>query len=425
MVVFPVGFTFPPTDGSLPPASAIDFHHRHNPGHAFAVLHDATKSSPTTVTYEELARAVHRVAYILNPGSAIPQGSNIGLLVSTSSLEYTIMILGAMRAGLVPFPMSPRVHPSGIAHLLITTETSLVVAGGSDAIDNATTQLSATLNKSNFSAKFIGLTTLGDILSFVKPSEAGFKPFPPLGPMDDSSISAILHSSGSTGMPKAIKYHLKGVFKNIINQPIGWTISGPSARVGTMALPTFHCMGLILQVLAPLYMGYTQALFAPAHIPVMPNPSLTLEAIANTNCNFLICVPTFLDAWVNDENAITILKRMKGIMFGGGPLIDAVGDKLTDHGVKIYPLYGATEVGIVNVAPPLDQARPWNCIELSPQIKPYFISQNDEDNTFELVFEAGDDHYPFVLNWELNGKAVYRTRDLGSGAQTFGRPARA
>ncbi|CAE7151171.1 unnamed protein product [Rhizoctonia solani] len=60
-------------------------------------------------------------------------------------------------------------------------------------------------------------------------------------------------------------------------------------------------------------MGYTQALFAPARIPVMPNPSLTLDAIANTNCNFLICVPTFLDAWVNDENATVILKRMKGI----------------------------------------------------------------------------------------------------------------
>ncbi|KAH7330580.1 hypothetical protein B0J17DRAFT_632360 [Rhizoctonia solani] len=408
MVAPDPGFVFPPTDSSIPPALAIDFHHEHNPHHVFAVLHNATNSLQTGITYAQLAYAVHHIAHILNPGNLIPQGSNIGLLVSTSTLEYVIMILGAMRAGLVPFPISPRVHPSGIAHLLTTTKTSLVIAGGSDAISNVIEQLSATLDGSCFSFKFIKLSALGDIISLAEASDARFKHFPSLEPMNNNWTVSILHSSGSTGTPKAIKYHLEGVFKNIINQPIGWTLSGPSARVGTMALPAFHCMGLILQVLAPLYMGYTQVLFAPARVPVMPNQSLTLEAIANTNCTFLICVPTFLDAWAQDENAIATLKRMKGIMFGGGPLTDIVGDKLAKHGnkpklissemsangfswvgVRLYPLYGATEVGLVNVAPPHDQIRdwPWNCIEISPHVKPHFIPQNDQDNTFELVFE--------------------------------------
>ncbi|CAE6475171.1 unnamed protein product [Rhizoctonia solani] len=414
MVVLLPDFVFPPTDGSLPPALAIEFHHEHNPRHVFALLHHATSSLQTTITYGQLACAVHRVANILNPGNAIPQGSNIGLLVSTSSLEYVIMILGAMRAGLVPFPISPRVHPSGIAHLLATTKTSLLIAGGSDAISNVTDQLSLALHESNFSTKLIELATLGNILPLTEFPDALLQPFPSLKPMNNNWTVSILHSSGSTGIPKAIKYHLGGVFKNIINQPIGWTVSGPSARVGTMALPTFHCMGLILQVLAPLYMGYTQVLFAPARVPVMPNQNLTLEAVANTNCSFLICVPTFLDAWAQNDEAIAILKRMKGIMFGGGPLTDAVGDKLAKHEIRIYPLYGATEIGLVNVAPPNDQIRdwPWNCIKVSPHTKPHFIPQNDQDNTFELVFEIGEDHHPFVLNSEFNGKAIYRTRDL-------------
>ncbi|CAE6511891.1 unnamed protein product [Rhizoctonia solani] len=181
-----------------------------------------------------------------------------------------------------------------------------------------------------------------------------------------------------------------------------------------MALPTFHCMGIILQVLAPLYLGYTQALFAPALVPVMPNPKSTLEAIANTNCAFLICVPAFLEAWAYDEDAIDILKSMKGILFGGGPLTDVVGDRLANHGVRIYPLYGATEVGVVNVAPPHDQIGdwPWNYIKLSPHLSPHFIPHDDQDNTFELVFEAGEGHNPFVLNSELNNQPIYSTRDL-------------
>lgn len=42
--------------------------------------------------------------------------------------------------------------------------------------------------------------------------------FPPLRAMADDSIVNILHSSGSTGMPRAIKYHLEGLFKNLISQ---------------------------------------------------------------------------------------------------------------------------------------------------------------------------------------------------------------
>ncbi|CAE6441732.1 unnamed protein product [Rhizoctonia solani] len=411
MVLTP-SFVAPPTDGSVPPALAVDFHHRHNPHHVFTLLYHSATFSQTQVTYEQLACAVHRVAYILNPDNAIPQGTNVGLLVSTSSLEYIIVVLGAMRAGLVPFPISPRVHPSGITHLLTTTRTSLVLAGGNDTIDSTTAQLSAILNESNFNVKIIELSILGDILSLIKTSKVRFKPFPSLGPVDKSSIVTVLHSSGSTGMPKAIKYHLEGVVKNIINKPHGWAAS---ELVGTMALPTFHCLGMVIQVLEPLYMGYTQVLFAPARVPVVPNPNSTLKAIEGTKCTFLVCVPAFLEAWARDEDAIAILKHIKGIMFGGGPLTDAIGNELVNRGVRIYSGFGGTEFGSIHVAPPHEhnaQDWPWNYFKVSPRVKVNFVAQNDQDNTFELEFEAGEKHHPFVLNSELNGKATYKTRDL-------------
>ncbi|CAE6475175.1 unnamed protein product [Rhizoctonia solani] len=413
MVVLPPSFVFPPTDGSIPPALAIDFHHRNNPRHIFAILYHAGEPSQS-ITYEQLAYAVHRVAYTLNPDNKIPQGTNIGLLISASSLEYIVLFLGAMRAGLVPFPISPRVHLPGIAHLLTTTKTSLVVTGGSDAIYNTTAQLAEIL-ESNFEVEFVKLSALRDTLSFTadESSETRFKSFPALETMGYNSIVTILHSSGSTGMPKAIKCHLEGVFKNVINQPLLWTLSEPNSIVGTMTLPTFHCMGLNLQVLAPLYTGYTQVLFAPSRIPAVPTPASTLEAITSISCTFLICVPVFLEAWAHDEEAIAVLKSIKRVIFGGGPLTDEIGNKLIDRGIRMFSGYGATEFGIVTLAPD-DHAKdwPWNYLKFSPHLKTHFIPQNDQDNAFELVFEAGEDHSPFVLNSELNGKAVYRTRDL-------------
>ncbi|KDN39667.1 hypothetical protein RSAG8_08695, partial [Rhizoctonia solani AG-8 WAC10335] len=431
MVVLPYSFVTPPIDGSIPPALAIDFHLKHNPDHAFAILHHAADSSQTTVTYEQLACAVHRVAHILNPDRAIPQGSNIGILISASSIEYIVLVLGAMRAGLVPFPISPRIHLSGLAHLLTTTQTPLLIAGGSDVIDSTTAQLSELLDESSFSVNFINFSALRDILSLTKSSElldessfsvnfinfsalrdilsltknsgVSFKSFPSLEPMKSDSIVTVLHSSGSTGMPKAIKYHLEGVFKNIVNQPIEWTFSEPNTIVGTMTLPTFHCMGLILQVLAPIYVGYTQLLFAPPRVPAMPSPTSTLEAIANVKCAYLICVPAFLEAWANDDRAKSVLKFMKGVIYGGGPLTDEIGNKLVNHGVRVYSGYGATEFGTISILPPSDQSEdwPWNYIKFSPHVNPHFIPQNDQDNAFELVFEAGEDHDPFVLNSEI------------------------
>ncbi|CAE7151180.1 unnamed protein product [Rhizoctonia solani] len=105
---------------------------------------------------------------------------------------------------------------------------------------------------------------------------------------------------------------------------------------------------------------------------------------------------------------------MKAVIFGGGPLTDEIGDKLVSDGLRIHSGYGATEFGTITVLPPRDQpdAWPWNYLRFSHHVKPHFIPQNDQDNAFELVFEPGEDHSPFVLNGELDGKAVYKTRDL-------------
>ncbi|KAJ1302971.1 hypothetical protein OPQ81_003262 [Rhizoctonia solani] len=407
-------FVFPSTDGSVPPASAIDFHLKHNPKLLFAVLHDVNDSSQTDITYAQLAHAVHRAAHILNPKGCLPQGTNIGFLVSTHTIEYIVMILGAMRAGLVPFPISPRTHLPGIAHLLKSTQTSLVVAGGSQTIHDIIPQLTRDLAELDFSVQFLELPTIDSVLPEFGNPEFRYehKPFPPLKPMTDNAIVNILHSSGSTGMPRPVKFHLEGVFKNIINQPLGWVYAQGGVRVGTMALPTFHAMGVFLQILVPLYVGYTQVLFAPSHIPVVPTSNLTIEAAATTKCSHLVCVPAFLEIWSQEEAAVAHLRQMKSIMFGGGPLAEAIGNKLVNQGVHIHSCYGATEFGGVNEVSDLDDLSDWDYVKFSSHVDARFVPQNDEDHSYELVFVVSDDHKPFEINSEIDGKPAYRTKDL-------------
>ncbi|GAB1517035.1 hypothetical protein RhiTH_000078 [Rhizoctonia solani] len=427
----PTNFVFPPTDGSIPPSNAADFHLKHNSKHLFAILYDVNDSSQTNITYEQLAHAVHRAAHILNPSGTIPQGTNIGFLVSTHTIEYIVMILGAMRAGLVPFPISPRTHLPGIAHLLKSTQTSLVVAGGSQTIDATISQLSDNLAEINFSVQFVELPSLGRVLPELgnTEQESEHKPFPPLKAISGDGIINILHSSGSTGMPRSVKFHLEGVFKNIITQPLGWMYAQEGVKVGTMALPTFHAMGIFLQIFIPLYVGYTQVLFAPSHIPVVPTSNLTIEAAAATKCLHMVCVPAFLEMWSQEEAAVAYLRQMKSVVFGGGPLAEAIGNKLVDQGrsliyftldwsnnpesgVHIHSCYGATEFGGINEVSDMDDLSDWSYVKFSSHVDTRFIPQHDEDNSFELVFVVSDDHKPFELNSEIDGKPAYRTKDL-------------
>ncbi|CAE6440754.1 unnamed protein product [Rhizoctonia solani] len=361
MIATSTNFVFPPTDGSVPPSSAADFHLVHNPKRLFAILYDVNDSSQTNVTYEKLAHAIHRAAHMLNPNGVIPQGTNIGFLVSTHTIEYIVMILGAMRAGLVPFPISPRTHLPGIAHLLKSTQTSLVVAGGSQTIDGIVSQLSNSLSEIDFPVQFVDLPSLDQVLPDLNNADYQFdhKPFSPLKPMAGDDIVNILHSSGSTGMPRPVKFHLEGVFKNIVTQPFGWIYAQDEVRVGTMALPTFHAM-----------------------------------------------------MWSQEEEAVAYLRQMKGIMFGGGPLAGAIGNKLVDQGVHIHSCYGATEFGGVNEVSDMDDLSDWGYVKFSSHVDPRFVPQNDEDHSFELVFVASDDHKPFELNCEIDGKPAYRTKDL-------------
>ncbi|KAG8680726.1 hypothetical protein FRC09_018018, partial [Ceratobasidium sp. 395] len=163
----PMSFVPPLTDGSVPLDAAVDFHLQKNPKHVFAVLYDIGSRSQTDITYEQLGHAVHRAAQILNPGATIPQGTNLGVLISADTITYITLILGAIRAGLVPFPISPRTQIEGIAHLFSETRTSRVLVGGGPMIDQLYKQVDELLKDQSFELESISIPGFGDLYPYL------------------------------------------------------------------------------------------------------------------------------------------------------------------------------------------------------------------------------------------------------------------
>ncbi|KAF8601147.1 acetyl-CoA synthetase-like protein [Ceratobasidium sp. AG-I] len=395
MTVTSHGFESPPINNSVSPAFAVDFNLERNSSHIFAVLHDLKTSANTNLDFGQVTRAAHLAAHLINPGAVIPQGTNVGILVSTSSVMYIALVLGVMRAGLVPFPLSPRTP---------------VAAGGGPAINSLTSTL-----QSELELKLIPLPSLDGIFPCLNGStlEISYRPFPVLQPTTGNTIMAILHSSGSSGMPRPVSFDWEGIIKNVLTQPPVQIYNQPGTQVGTLGIPTFHMMGFMVQCMAPLFLGYSQVLFHPNSQPLIPSPDATIRAMAGTGCPLLITAPTFLEIWSHNEDAITQLKQMERVTFGGGPLAEWVGEKLTKRGVRLYSGYGATELGaIIQGWNAQTDPNDWAYVKFSQQCDVRFLPQEDNEGSYEIVAVTCNEHKPWVLNFEIDGKPAYRTSDL-------------
>jgi acyl-coenzyme A synthetase/AMP-(fatty) acid ligase len=81
-------------------------------------------------------------------------------------------------------------------------------------------------------------------------------------------------------------------------------------------------------------------------LPLAPTSENIIENARITRAEGIMTVPTFLADWATeaDEEKLSVLRRMRVVGFGGGPLAYDKGQFLVDQGVKVRSLYGGTEV---------------------------------------------------------------------------------
>lgn len=349
-------FSPPPSDGSVPLGLLVDYHLQHNPERDFSVLVDASEGGdelPVPVTYRHLALAVHRVAHRVNPTATLPQGTKVAILTSTDTIVNIALVLGILRAGLVvrslsngimqstevrtqPFPISPRVSVAGICHLLTQTETHHVVAGGGSAIAHLVAGVQSSVTEKQHNLQIVPLPSFEEL--FLELSQPHIwhthEEFPDISKSSDDSVTAVLHSSGSTGLPRPVVYNQEGMLCNFVNQRkrIDWLDSVEVAQLHSSSLlanGAARCsrwvngtanlsrhgeyepqisrngtkdnlaQGFMTQCFFPQFSGYTPVLFAPRPSPVIPSPEVTLQALINSKCDFLLTVPAFLEVMWN------------------------------------------------------------------------------------------------------------------------------
>ena len=170
--------------------------------------------------------------------------------------------------------------------------------------------------------------TIPEKSSYDVPSPVKLPPVAARTSASSNKIAFVIHSSGSTGLPKPILQTHKACLSNYAN--------GSGYRA-FLTLPLYHNHG-ISTFFRAICKGKPISLYN-ASLPLSEtNLVKAMEAMQPESFHG---VPYALKLLSESERGIETLRRCKLVLFGGSSCPDDLGDKLVNAGVYLVSHYGA------------------------------------------------------------------------------------
>jgi amino acid adenylation domain-containing protein len=274
-------------------ATLVDVLHNRaalHPGRSAYVYLQDGEQEESLLTYGDLDRRARAIAAHLQQAGLAGQRV---LLLYPSGLEFIAAFWGCLYGGVVPIPSYPPLHRTLPKLRAIIRDAAPLAALSTQAIRSKCFPL-FDLSPEFRSLNWIVTDDLADALAdeWRKPE------------LDETRMALLQYTSGSTAMPKGVMVSHRSLLHNqsLIQQ--GFNQNAQSVIVGW--LPLYHDMGLIGNVIQPIYLGTRCILMSP--VAFMQKPWRWLQAISHyrattsggPNFAFDLCVrkitPQQLDA---------------------------------------------------------------------------------------------------------------------------------
>ena len=227
----------------------------------------------------------------------------------------------------------------------------------------------------------------------------------------------VLHSSGSTGIPKPITM-TNGTFAALDNDRnfpkvpgrrtndwSAWDFDGIIGGHYYSPFPPFHLGGFLTNTMLPLF-SRSIPVFGPPVAP--PSSKLAAEIMSQVEILGTMLPPSIAEQLLLESEKTDYFRRLRFLCFAGGPLSKAAGDKLSKL-TTLCQFYGSTETAGIRQLVPLPED--WPYIEFHPLTKVHFEPSGDD--AYELILHADESTIlSSTLNHNLPGVQEYHTNDL-------------
>ena len=235
-------------------------HARSKPQAPAFSFHTDGRGEPEQLSFGELDVLTERLAQQLR---AAGLSGRHALLLFPTGLDFIIAFLGCLKAGVIAIPMPEARKAAHWQRLQVVQRTVEVAAVLLPSLEQA-----AAIERE---LAVVPLAVSRALLSAQPDS-----PAPPLPAPASGAIAFLQFTSGSTGDPKGVRVSHANIMAN--QRRIAQAFGSDSNSVGVGWLPMFHDMGLIGNLLHPVFVGFPNVLLAPAAI--LRRPMFWLETIA-------------------------------------------------------------------------------------------------------------------------------------------------
>lgn len=316
------------------------------------------------ITFGQLSRSVNRMArWIEKTLGKSDAREPIAYMDRANDLRYTFIILAAMKTGHPILLSSVRNSQDGHRNLLKRTGCTKFLHS---------TEMKAevlAMETPEMAIKAYEVPSLEDLMQGDSEEFIGHVS------NDPNETVVIIHTSGSTGLPKPIP--LRNGYLGIIDRLVQMERPDGRATMGRVfasnlktltSLPWFHAMGLFMFVKSIFAQG---PLLLPP-IGRVPSATLTLEMIQYGTPQSGFFPPSILEDVVDMPGGLSALATIDFVMFAGAPLSQDVGDKISEV-TRIQTIIGSTEACLIDS----------------------FVNESSKDwNYFEWTQEAGIEMQP-------------------------------
>ncbi|TAQ84281.1 hypothetical protein B7494_g7399 [Chlorociboria aeruginascens] len=319
------------------------------------------------LNYRTIANAVNRCAHWLKQTLGTGK-SRVFCYLGPLDLRYLILVMAAPKAGHTAFFTSYR--NSLEAHM------SLIERTGCSAFLLPKEPLP--IARHILEGRPMETISTPDLDYFLDERPVEIVPFEKTFEEVKDEPFCILHTSGSTGIPKPVPvtYGSYGSMDAMLLVPsLGHKPTFLSYAQGKrvfLALPLFHAASLNWTV--------GMALFASV-ICILPPPApLTAELASQifqySNAHGTLVAPSLVvDCYNNDTYCVKMLQSLKFIVYGGGMLPAEIGDILCKR-IRLLTLMGSCETALLPHQMH-DDPRDWDYISLSPCLGHTFRYERD------------------------------------------------
>ncbi|KAI5927850.1 hypothetical protein F4810DRAFT_706586 [Camillea tinctor] len=292
-------------------------------------------------------------------------------ILGPSNLEYLVTMLALTKLGHTILFLSTRISQAAIESLMTATNTKHLFA------DSRYLEVANQSVQGNLSHVRVSEIASRSVFEFPVEMYADTR----IDYNLDHEIETlnniyIIHSSGSTGLPKPIYQPQKSALANY---------AFSMKMKAFITLPLYHNHG-ICNLYRAIYCMKPIHLYN-ADLPL--SQDYLIKILERHEFEIFYGVPFALKLLAETDRGTELLRQLKIVMYGGSACPDELGDFLVNKGINLIGHYGATEVGqlMTSFRPKGDIA--WNYVRVHDKLEPFLRMIPRGPNLFECCVADG------------------------------------